>query len=112
MRANLKALPTFEKTEAASDLIKLLEGIKSLVFNFEATKSLPDALVCALRNFYRYQQPKSMSDEEFLRKYKSFYEVITQSGGKSRHASGDGCRATQNNGNFFPRRRIKFDATF
>ena len=47
MKANLKALPTFEKMEGTSDLIALIEGIKSLVFNFEATKSLPDALVCA-----------------------------------------------------------------
>ena len=50
MKANLKVLLTFEKTEVALDLIQLLEGIKSLVFNFEATKSLLDALVYALRN--------------------------------------------------------------
>ena len=58
-------------------MIQLLKGIKSLVFNFEVTKSLMGAPVCALRNFYKYQQPKTMSDEEFLQKYKPFYKVIT-----------------------------------
>ena len=82
MKVNWKGLPMFKKMEGASDLIALLEGIKSLVFNFEATKSLPEALVCAFRNSYRYQQPKSMSDKEFLCKYKSFHEVIVQLGGR------------------------------
>ena len=82
MRANMQLLPTFERVEEEADLIGLLEGIKSLVFNFEATKSLPGTLVCAMNQFYKFKQSKTIPDDEFLWKYKSMYDVIVQSGGK------------------------------
>ena len=67
MRANMQSLPKFEKVEEEVDLIGLLEGIKSLVFNFEATESLPDALVCLMKQFYKFTQSKMMpNNDEFL----------------------------------------------
>ena len=81
MQANLQALDTWAQTEADADLLELLKAIKGLVFNFEISKSLPDALACAMKTFYRFTQTKTMADEEFLRRYKSNYEVIKQSGG-------------------------------
>ena len=71
MLANLKALNEFEQFDEDADMLALLKGVKSLVFNFEVTKSLPDALVMALKNFYKLYHPKTMGDSEFLRIYKS-----------------------------------------
>ena len=58
MRADMQSLPTFERVEEEADLIGVLKGIKRLVFNFEATKRLPDALVCAMNQFYKFKQSK------------------------------------------------------
>ena len=44
-------------------------------------KSLTDALVLALKIFYKLHYPKTMGDSEFLQIYKLHYEVIKQSGG-------------------------------
>ena len=52
LQANLQGLKEFVTFEAHADLLALLKGIKSLVFNFESTKSLPDALVLGMKNFY------------------------------------------------------------
>ena len=62
MHANLEALGTFIEMEATADLLELLKGVKSLVFNFEQTKSLPDALVGATDNLYKFRHPESMKD--------------------------------------------------
>ena len=54
LQANLQALKEFAMFEAHADLLALLKGIKSLVFNFESMKSLPDMLVLGMKNFYRF----------------------------------------------------------
>ena len=82
LKANLESIDDYADIGAEADVLRLLAAIKSLVFNFESTKCLADALVGSLRAFYRFTQPKTMSDEEFLKKYKSMYEVIVQSGGR------------------------------
>lgn len=74
MQANIQALQRFKKCEDNTAMIGLLEGIKSLIFNFEfeVTKHIPYAslvLSLTLKNFYKFYQPKTMGDEEFLKKY-------------------------------------------
>ena len=82
MLANLKSLKEFEKFDKDANLLALLKGVKSLVFSFDVTKSIPDALVMALKNFYKLYHPKTMADSEFLRIYKFHYDVIKQLGGR------------------------------
>ena len=63
MVANLKVLAGFEVFDEDTDLILLFEWVKSIVFNFEVTKSLlPDALVLAMKLFYKLYQYKTMVD--------------------------------------------------
>ena len=66
MVANLKDLDGFKAFNEDVDLIALLEGVKSLMFNFEVSKSLPVLLVLAMKSFYKLYQPKAMADSEFL----------------------------------------------
>ena len=82
MRANLEALTSFNDMKAKEDLLELLKNIKSLVFNFEQNKSLPDALISATDALGKFHQPETMCDEVFLEKYKWYYEVLTQPGGR------------------------------
>ena len=66
MLANLKALKEFEQFDDDADLLALLKGMKSLVFNFEVTKSLPDALAMTLKKIYKLYHRKTVVDSEFL----------------------------------------------
>ena len=66
MLVNLKALKEFEQSNKDADLLALLKGMTSLVFNFEVTKSLTDALVMAMKNFYKLYHTKTMGDSKFL----------------------------------------------
>ena len=56
MQANLQVC---NKDQCRS--IQLLKSTKGLVCNFAITKSLPDKLKCAMRNFYKPAQTKMMS---------------------------------------------------
>ena len=68
--------------QSKEDLLELLKSVKSLVFNFEQNKSLHDALVGASDILAKSHQPESTRDEVFLEKYKAYYEVLMQSGGR------------------------------
>jgi len=82
MRANLEALTSFNDMKSKEDLLELLKSIKSRVFNFDQNKSLPDALISATDALAKFHQSETMRDEVFLEKYKSYYEVLTHSGGR------------------------------
>ena len=62
MRANLEALTSFNDMKAKEDLLELLKNIKSLVFNFDQNKSLPDALISATDALAKFHQPETMRD--------------------------------------------------
>ena len=78
-------MTSFNDMQSKEDLLELLKSIKSLVFNFEQNKSLPDALVGASDILAKFHQPESMRDEVFPEKFKAYYEVLTQSGGRLGH---------------------------
>ena len=82
LKANLDALDNYVDIEAGAEVLALLTAIKSLVFNLESSKCMVGALVGSVRAFYCFTRPKTIMDEEFLKKYRSMYKVITQSGGR------------------------------
>ena len=65
-------MTSFNDMQSKEDLLEMLKSVKSLVFNFEQNKSLPDALVGARHTIGKFHQPESMRDEVFLKKYKAY----------------------------------------
>eukprot|EP00957_Ditylum_brightwellii_P176260 13420898-Ditylum_brightwellii.AAC.1 len=63
------------------DVIKLLKAIKSSVFKFEEDDNLYMSIGCSAERFWRFYQPKNMSNLTCLEKFKNLINVCEENGG-------------------------------
>lgn len=57
--------------EEEADELKMLGAMKKLVFDFDESKNLADALSRSILTFYCFYQLKGKSEDNYLQKFKS-----------------------------------------
>ena len=81
MQAKLKSINGFNDFDEERDCLALLMSIKGISYKFEAQRYPPLALFDAKAAFYRYQQHKTLSNSDYLEKFKALYTIIEHYGG-------------------------------
>jgi hypothetical protein len=82
MRQKIESQIDYETTKEASDAIRLLNTIKSIMFNFQGQIYRPQALRDAKRRrFYLLTQERTMTCQAYLEKFQNSVEVIEHCGG-------------------------------
>jgi hypothetical protein len=66
MRAKLEAVAGYNYMEDRSDLVGLINTIKSLIFQFEGQHSKTRGLLLAHKRFHQLNQTRDMTDARFL----------------------------------------------
>ena len=81
MQAKMKSATLFKTFDEQRECLNLLQEIKGVSYKFEAQRYPPLALYEAKAAFFRYNQHKTLSNTEYLDKFKALYEVIEHFGG-------------------------------
>jgi hypothetical protein len=81
MVAKLESLDDFKEIERVLDVIKLMEAIKGVSYQFEGQKYQDKALHQALKRLYLFNQNKEMTNAKFLETFQTLVSVITECGG-------------------------------
>ena len=81
MQARMKSAINFDNFDEDRDCLTLLKEIKGVSYKFEAQRYPPLALYEAKATFFRYVQHRSLSNTDYLDKFKALYEIIEHYGG-------------------------------
>ena len=81
MQAKLKSITGFHLFDEERDCLSLLMSIKGISYKFEAQRYPPLALFDAKAAFYRYTQHRTLSNADYLEKFKALYTIIEHYGG-------------------------------
>ena len=81
MRAKIESLDNYVDMSGNSIGLDLLQGIKSIVYNFQSQKFLPHALHDAKRKFYGCYQGKMVTPQAYLEQFQNTVDVIEHCGG-------------------------------
>jgi hypothetical protein len=81
LRAKLESWPDHIGIEGAADSIRLLENIRTVMFQFQSQGYGPLALHEAKRQFYLFSQDQHMTCQQYHKTFKNNIEVIKYCGG-------------------------------
>jgi hypothetical protein len=81
LRAKLESRPDHIAIEGAVDSIRLLENIRTVMFQFQSQRYGPLALHEAKRRFYLFSQDQHMTCQQYHETFKNNMEVIEYCGG-------------------------------
>jgi hypothetical protein len=81
MQAKIKSLKGFDTFDEERNFLTLIQAIKGVSYKFEAQRYPPLALFEAKLAFYRYQQHRTLSNADYLERFKALYTVIFHYGG-------------------------------
>jgi hypothetical protein len=82
IRHRLEASTTWERVNASSDFILLLQLIPSCLFSGSTTRHEVHALQDAEDNFFMLKQTPNMSNAEYLDRFKTYLQVYEHLGGE------------------------------
>ena len=81
MQAKIKSVDGFNDFDEDRNFLSLIQAIKGVSYKFEAQRYPPLALFEAKLAFYRYQQHHTLSNADYLERFKALYTIIVHYGG-------------------------------
>ena len=81
LQAKLHGLVNYEQLNENSDALGLLKEMRKIAFNFQMHKYSHLALNEAKRRFYHLVQGKTMTNQDYLKKFNNMVDVIEHCGG-------------------------------
>ena len=81
MQAKIRSVNGFNDFDEDRNFLELIQAIKGVSYKFEAQRYPPLALFEAKLAFYRYQQHRTLSNSDYLERFKALYTIIEHYGG-------------------------------